>query len=170
MRSAVAKALRGQFEKRLKQELPGFTPVKGADIPAGDRLYQRALGDKLTLYVLLEAHHLEDWFNISLAWSEKNRWPARLVGLSPGDPPREGEMRFRFRDLWENVSIGRWWEIVPPPETDAGYIERALNPLPVEDALAKVPPFVEDAIQHLRNEGWTYFKSVAEEHGFRLEP
>jgi hypothetical protein len=118
--------------------------------------------------VLLEIHHLEEWFNVSLAWSEKNRWPDRLVSLSPGDPPREGEMRFRFRELWENVSIGRWWEIVPRPETDAGYIERALNPPPVEDALAKVDSLVEDAIQHLRNEGWVYFKSVAEAHGFSV--
>lgn len=170
MRSAVGKALRGQFEKRLKQGMPGFTLAKGVEIPPGDRLYQRALGGKLTLYVLLEIHHLEEWFNISLAWSEKNRWPDRLVSLSPDDSPRDGEMRFRLRELWEKVPIGRWWEIVPPPETDQGYIDRAFKPPPIEEVLAEINPLVEDAIQHLRNEGWTYFKSVAEEHGFSLEP
>jgi hypothetical protein len=165
--SQLGKKLRPKFTKSLRDALPSFIEVKEADIPSGDRLFAWKLSERLTIFVLLEMHRSEEWFNLSVGWSEHGKWPRIPRQMSPSDPPQDGEMRFRLRRLWETKPRGGWWELAPrvPLELMASY---ALNPPPLDEPLAKVDPLVEDAIGHLQKEGMDYFRQVATEHGITL--
>lgn len=160
MRSALGKELRKRFEARLGEALPGFKPVKNAEIPSGDRLYAWQIGPNLTFFLHLELHTMKDWFTLTLAWSEKNSWPA-FLWMSVDDPPRDGEKRFRLRQLWGIEQREPWWELAPEPTLE----DPLRPPVPVGEALARVEPLVEDAIHHLLGEGLDYIRKVAAEHG-----
>lgn len=164
MRSALGKELRKRFEARLGEALPGFEPVQGAEIPSGHRLFAWQVGPNLTFFILLELHHLKDWFNLSLAWSEKNAWPSLPGWLD--DPPREGEKSFRLRELWNRDRLEPWWELAPAPTFE--NLDLTSPPPPMGEALARIEPLVEDAIHHLLREGLDYMKKVAAEHGHPL--
>ena len=72
MRKEVGKPLREYFQERLAKELPQFRTVKGEEIPVGCMLYSLTPVENLTFFVLLEIYPKEDWFNVSIAWSENN--------------------------------------------------------------------------------------------------
>ena len=74
-------------------------------------------------------------------------------------------MRFRLGELWRTEKKDRFWELVPRPQEARDFIERALNPPPPDEALAKIEPMVDEAIEHLAQEGMEYFRQVGAEHG-----
>jgi hypothetical protein len=169
MRSELGQAVRRQFRNRLREEIRHFDEVRAErQIGPGSRLYHWHVGPALDFYVLLQMHQQEDWFTLELAWTHHGRWPA--YALLPGSPdaePREGDLRFRLGDLWTRDDV--WWQLAPRPTGDASF-EEYTKRVPIAEALAKVQPLVEDAVQRLVHYGLPYMARVAERHGTSLEP
>lgn len=167
MRSELGKAVRKRFGERLKEALSQFDAIKGEkQIAPGSSLYQWRLGPNLDFYLLLQVHHTEDWFTLELAWTRNGRWPA--FAMLPGTPdgePKNGDLRFRLGRLWADPREDVWWQLAPRPPAGADF-DAYTKRVPVAEALARVEPLVEDAVQRLVRYGMPYLAKVSAAHGY----
>lgn len=168
MRSELGKAVRRRFHEQLKVKLGQFEEVKPeqSEIATGSRLYRWRVGHNLDFYLLLQMHHTEDWFTLELAWTSNGRWPA--YSFLPGTPdgePRDGDLRFRLGQLWADPREDVWWQLTPRPPAGASFDEYRQR-VPITEALARVEPLIEDALQRLVHYGLPYMLKVVESLGY----
>lgn len=157
MRSVLAREVRDRFAAGLREIAPQFRRAKG-ELPAGARLYSWEPRPGLTFYVLLQVHHMEDWFTLEVAVSDSGKWPSSAllavpVGLGGGS------CRFRLCRLWE-PQLDPWWELAPRPGAGAAF-EAYLERPPVDELRGRVGPAVNDALAALRDFGLPYFERLA---------
>ena len=179
MRSELAKAVKKQFEARLKRELPQFRPVTSAETPAGCRLFEWQVASELSTFLLLVISR-DDRFTVEGAWSSDGQFPNRLLPGYPinfpaenvrRDEPKDGRFRFRLSRLWQPRG-DPWWELVPQPsmaELQARLDRLAqgiIDDPPVEEALQKVEPLVDDAVRKVALHAVPYFLEIARSLGF----
>lgn len=167
MRAKVAQALRKRFEAALTEALPQFRPDRESEIPAGWRCYRWSAFDDLHFFVLLEPRQLFDEFSVVCGWSER---PVMPVGDSEGVEDPEGV--FTLHGLWDPRSPAGW-NLAPgagvldgptdPFDPDVG------EPAPAEEAVARVPESVADAVDRLVTHGLPVFRQVAEARGRSLD-
>jgi hypothetical protein len=130
MKSKLAKQVRKLFSEGIRKRIPQFrelsmTEIKG-DIPSGDRLYLWPHSEDLYFYLLLciASQKMGDAFTIECAYTNKKRFPASVPIMYPisafkSDPaislPRDGNMRFRIGELFDDHK-DYWWWIAPPSQ------------------------------------------------------
>lgn len=171
MRSALGRAVREIFSRRLEEELPRFQRKTGVKISPECRIYEWAHDENLRFFLVLQFHRSEDRFTFEVAWSKNGAWPEGHVPLpdSPLLDSPSGEMRFRVGLLWK-VQPDHWWQVVPgglhavpaqaPRDPEALWRE-ITNPPPIEDALKEIPAVVEDAIAKIKAFVVPYFERVS---------
>jgi hypothetical protein len=74
MRSAVGKALRSQFEARLRSTYPAFHRM-ALPLPAGSRKYEWQVSERLSVYLMLQLDDRHDRFNLSIGFGEAGHSP-----------------------------------------------------------------------------------------------
>lgn len=170
VRSALGRAVRETFERRLKEESSRFHRTTQVKISPECRLYEWVHDEKMRFFLVLQMHRSEDRFTIEVAWSKNGEWPEGHVPLpdSPLLASPSGEMRFRIGLLW-NTQPDHWWQVVPgglhavpvqaPRDPEALWRE-ITNPPPIEDALKEVPAVVDDAIAKIQTFVIPYFERV----------
>jgi hypothetical protein len=178
MRSRLGKAVRKEFESRLKRAVPEFVLVSGDEVPSGCRLFRWQIAPNVTVFLFLQpSPYTQDSFTVEGAWSLDGTYPIEEFPGNPvdlpehgiqRDEPKEGSFRFRLGKLWTNQDV--WWELVPSPSLDE--LDRQLERLsrgiiedpPIEEALAKVKPLVEDAVGRVVSYAVPYFLSIAKRY------
>ncbi len=156
VRSKLAKDVRTLFALGFRDLAPQFRTTTG-EVPSGTQLFVWRLREGLEFYVALQFHHMEDWFTIELAVTEKGRWPAH-AGM-PGRPQftlEKGDLRFRLCRLWE-PQLDPWWELAPRPGA-AASLESYMTRIPLEEARAAVPEAVKAALAAVRDFGLPFFQ------------
>ena len=170
MRGRLATAVRSCFDSRLRAELPQFALIKVKNILKGNRAYRWVIGPDLAVFLQLEIGPGQafsaayDWFTVEAGWSESGRYPEAPPG-GPHDASTQGELRFRITQLWwNNRGLEPVWWLVDEPPPDQ-YYQWLLEPPPVEEALARVAPQVEDAVRRIVHDAIPYFHEIATTHG-----
>jgi hypothetical protein len=174
MRKQLGKAVRRRFELRLKETLPQFKTLPPAACPFGGRLFEWGVRPDLSAFLFLQIGP-QDEFTIECAWSGDGRYPFDIPLGNPldypgaevrRDRPQEGRFRFRLGNLWE-ARRDVWWYLAPRPSLAA--LQAQLSAVthgtyqepPLDEALAKVDPLVDEAISRVRDHAVPYFLRVA---------
>lgn len=178
MRAAVAKAVRGSFERRLKTELPQFRRLRGNYLPADCRAFEWSVTDAFRLHLLLQLHRSEESFTLEVGWSRVGRWPEYVSPPVNADAATVAdEMRFRIGLLWSS-NADYWWDLAPRASTIPleealkdyqGFLDRFRDQAPLPEVLSKVEPMVNDAFRMIREYAIPYLERVAQFAGHRLE-
>lgn len=166
MRSRVAQELRKRFEAALARALPQFERDRDSEIPAGWRCYRWSAYDDLHFFVLLEPRQMSDEFSLVCGWG-----PRPLMPVRDADGVEDPEGVIMLHGLWDPRSPSGW-NLTP----GAGLLDGPLGPVgpdlgeasPVEEALARVPGAVDDAVDKLVMHGLPVFRQVAAARGYTL--
>jgi hypothetical protein len=173
MRKEIYKELVTRFTRELEQRLPQFQRG-GVERDAGDiPIWAWELAPKVTFFVLLNVADNDDDFAIEVGWSDDGKYPWRSRGFrfTQLDAPTTRE---RLSFLWVTGKREYRWSIVPRESADTYLAKMAarrrgekvsLRPPPAEEALPRVAPLVEDAVQKLIDYGLPLFRRVVEQRG-----
>jgi hypothetical protein len=161
----------------MRAKVPTFGPEKRV---AGNSLYSWQVAPDLFVYILLVISRKGDRFTIELAWSRHGSFPADLGPMSPRDnpvskvrrdEPKEGRFRCRLGSLLPRPH-DHWWYVVPPRSMTQLEIELlaisetgSAEEFPVEQAKARIPDLVRDAVRQIAEYGMPYFAEVAASSG-----
>lgn len=168
MRSPLGRRVRRRFGARLKQILPQFDEAKDELIPQGCRLYRWRPGGAVTFYLFLLIDPQSDRFTVEVVWTLTGQWPPTFRGWgAPDDQPTEGTVEFRLCRFWEPKQ-DIWWEVARLPTMED--LERAILTLgdyeeALENALPRVEPLVDDAINRIEQHALPYFANIAARYG-----
>lgn len=158
MRSILAKELRAQFERTIKNRVPTLIPCKGEGMPPGDRLYRWGIGAKPAFFVSVLPHHQNDAFTLEIAYSDCEKWPQNIFMFSETDPEVSGSKRFRISQLFPpDQRKDYWWWLVKQPNILNFDSFRDEDP---SEALSKVQPLIDDAVTKLVEYAIPYFRRV----------
>lgn len=182
MRRVLGTELRKQFEKAVRERLPGFVADRTTVVVPGSRVWRTELACGVTAYLVLFIHPRRDDFMLEGAWSVHGRFPSMMTLRQPRDIPRSrikrdapinGEFRLRIPYLWQDRDYV--WQLVTDSEWRE-YADKVMNPwfgvpaeLPVEPALSRIPAAVEDAISKTVTYYLPYLESVVRELGGRAD-
>lgn len=166
MQSKLAKALRSQFEKELKNSLPAFSSDDHSEVPSGWRSYRFKVTPTLTLFVVLCLSPRDDRFTVELGWSEIGRLPVSGA-FRPTDSPRDGGLMFRLSVLWHPQGRDHWW--VLGHERTLEEMANFVPDQPAEEKMPDVVPKVADAIEKIVTFGLPYFEKIAADKGVTVE-
>jgi len=160
MKKEFGKALRSIFPRKLKEEFPDFTPFheKSEMLGSGERAYYFQASKDVKIFLLLVPNiKAPNDFTLEIGWSILNRFPK--INSKPYGRISSGRGEFkhpecilRLSQLWSNMDP--WWEVAPYHfGTDW---QKNYDPVPKEEAVAKVTPLVVDAIQKFKFFGHPY--------------
>jgi len=177
MRARLAKAVRDYFARKMQAELPQFVPSRSKPVPQGDSLYLWDFSRSLKFYVFLQVNQKpgQDSFTVELACSSGD-FPFSHAALGPTQQ-KDGSVRFRlpqlYRDEWRpKTGWEPWWWIglrVEPGEITSKAVARAVvgkRPLiegavSIEQALLRIEPQVNDAVDRIKRFGVPFFEQYA---------
>jgi len=165
-----------RFPTELERRLPQFHRC-GRERGAGDSpMWAWELAPKLTYFIKLQPFEDKDQFVIEVAWSDEGTFPWRDLAPHPPNPELP-KSRGRLARLWATGKTEDVWAVVPD-EPDEVFWQRLAarrrgekvsllgpKPPPVEEALPRVAPLAEDAVQKLIDYGLPLFRRVAEQRG-----
>lgn len=185
MRKELSKQLDATIRETMGRELPYFEPWK--DPARGKTIYQFRPAPGLRVFVYFQKDMKRDEFTVEIGWSEHDRWPTEYLPGMPRDipeigvyrsAPENGEFRARLSKFWEVPHKDPWWEVVP---NHARWVsQRALRQIlpdsasddseppgeiSLEQARARIPPLVEDAVAKLKIFAIPFFNEVTRQHG-----
>jgi hypothetical protein len=168
MRGPVAKELRSQFAKRLKQELPSFRPTKNKHVAPGDRLFGMEAAPGLSIFLSLQPASDYDEFTVEVSWSTDGEYPIQTWCDLPSKPSCKGKMRFRLCYFWTDED--EWFYVCPRPSEEHQqkyFIEGGTDYYPesVEEAVRRVPRLVDEVFRRIREHAVPYFQNLATDHG-----
>lgn len=173
MTKTIARLVRRAVQEQIRQRLPWFKQVQGAEVPPGWVLYEWSVDEMLTFYVLLVLSKRFDEFTFDVAWSRKGGYPQCMPSLSVTDRVRPDEFRMRLPLLWRSPSEPEyWWSVIPKPSIHE--IARQLrdpSPAPAVDDVMEVrtEQLAAEALKMLVTHAIPFFRSVASEHGVRVD-
>ena len=170
MRKEYSNALRKEFIRKIKENIPQFEEVKLKSyyLWPGERAFRWIPVDGLHCFIILSPNPKGlDEFMIELAWSKRSRFPE--LSMRPTGIPTIDHVEFE-RDEFD-VTLS---SICPNPEIcwsinkndflQAGatelFISQQLEPVSPSEALLKVRPLVADAIDCLSVFGVPYFEML----------
>jgi hypothetical protein len=171
MRSQVGKALRSQFEMRLRGAYPSFKKMS-LSLPGGSRLYEWAVSEELALYIMLQVGDRHDRFNLSIGFGEPGRMPRPTspdsyeeAASAPGIFRLGWIVRKPYRDIWWNID---------PLASSSGkllmegkLVGRQLPP--EEESVAAIPALLDAAFGELAAYAVPFFKDVTRRRGVELK-
>jgi hypothetical protein len=171
MRSSVGKALRSQFEARLRSAYPAFHRMT-VPLPAGSRKYEWQVSERLSVYLMLQLDDRHDRFNLSIGFGEAGHSPRptspqsydEAVG-APGFFRLGWIIRRPYRDLWWNID---------PLASSSGKLLMAGKlvgrQLPPEaECIAAIPALLDSAFAELAEHALPFFVEVARREGAELK-
>lgn len=142
-------------------------------MPPGHVMYEWPVDASLAFYVLLAPSKRFEEFTFEIGWSRRGTYPYCLPSLSVTDRVSPDEFRIELPLLWRSASEPAfWWSVIPKPSVHE--LSRQLrNPPPtpdVDDAMqARVRQLAADAVEMLATRAIPFFRSVASEHGMRVD-
>jgi hypothetical protein len=181
MRSLIRQKLLTLFTSALERALPEFKRC-GEECATGGTDYSvwaLRLSTNLTFFVMLQPFDKEDQFTVEVGWSDDDKFPWKESGLrffkieNPKSRRRLARLWFtgQTEPVWEIVR-GRTFEetrarIKAMSRGDREEVKRIdkLTDVSVEEAIPRVAPLVEDAVQKLIDFGLPLFRRVAEHRG-----
>lgn len=163
MRKALANAVRKYFTACLNEKLPQFQEIKSKDIPPGTRLYGWEVTSDVSFYLFLVIFQTRDWFTLEAAWSLNRRFPASAPPSLPYNKPKNGDLRFRLHTLWDDPRTDFWWRLTPMRSLEE-ELDQYMNENPVNEAMRKVRPLIDDAIRHVVQYAMPYFQTIVAAH------
>jgi hypothetical protein len=169
MRKEYGKALRTLFSAKMKQEFSQFDEVKVKSIYfwAGDRAYRWSVTDQLHCWMVLSPSKKDyDEFNLLIGWSKLGRYP-ELSMVPCADAPSIERVEFekdeyltRLPSLWTNKD--EWWVVNKfHAPASVSELQASIKPIPANEAMAAVQPFVEDAVAKIREFAIPYLEEVS---------
>lgn len=182
MQRGIGGKLRKEFERTLLQRLPGWRPVRPAEVPPGWTLYESGCGGtgKFRAFIVLAVSTIRDACTIELAWSEDGRFPAFLIpmmplpsprhGITRADEPENGAFRFRLSFLW-SPGVDVWWPVAAKPDLIMEEMLEELLPGSTRDKEASKPiaEVVDEMITRIQEFGIPYFENVVRVLQSRVE-
>jgi hypothetical protein len=170
MRKQLGQKARRYFAERLQDVVPGFQELRGEVLPSGWRLFEWKVADDLAFYIILimTSKMFDDRFMVECRWSRSGKFPVRCTPMEPlkDEDYTKDSFCFRLPRLWEHVPSSTWWVIsTGPPSINkiVGFVEE-----PIDTALARVEPQVDDAIRKAHEYAIPYFRQVAERFGYKF--
>jgi len=175
MRGKLGKAVRTQFDKRMKGMFAQFSVTTDDRALPGSRLYRWQMTDQICAFILLQMGRADE-FTIELGWSRDGRFPFESMLGFPVDFPDRGiykdkpsanGFRFRLVTLWDPHG-NDFWELVAKPSLDESLrrldlVSRGIEvDPPVDVVLGEVPRAVEDAIQKIEKYAIPYLAATAQ--------
>jgi hypothetical protein len=166
MRGKLKKPIRVRFAEGVPARCPGFEIFINN---SGLINWRRKLAETLYIFIELDFNQKRDHFVVLVKWSQNGEWVSG--GLDRPERPFGGELLQRIRgckngeDFWDlepeitDVS-NRLTEIFKATGKFPDYPE----PVPIEVALERVAPAVDDALYHLTAYGMPFLKRVAAAH------
>jgi len=167
MRSPLRKLTIELFRKTMKEQLPLLEPIsKGKESP----MWSLRIGSRLTFFILLSIPHDYDKFYVEIAWSKNGKFPWN--DYSEFVKVELPQCRERLHRFWSKEDDTPWsivpelsheerMKIIIESDDDDDTPLRQPDP-PVEEALKRVPPLVEDAVGKVVEYAIPLFKKVAE--------
>jgi hypothetical protein len=173
MRKELSKAVRAEFTAAMGRRLPQFVPVKIDSRYAwpNSRVFRWAYDDVMHFFVeMFFDPKGDDAFTVEVGWSRLGRYPE--VSVRPGF--RTGE-EFAKAEYWCRLShlysaTGGFWSLEEPDAAPGASgqgsgrspaIGAGLPQIGVEEALTRVAPRVEDAVDKLVVHALPYLDEVA---------
>ena len=167
MRSPLRRMTVELFRKKMKEQFPLFEPIsKGKESP----MWSLRITARLTFFILLSIPHDYDKFYVEIAWSNDGEFPwDRHSEVVKAELPK---CRQRLQYLWSNEDNSPWsivpelsheerMKIIMESDDDDDTPLRQPDP-PLEEALKRVPPLVEDAVNKVVEYAIPLFKKVTE--------
>ena len=103
MKRILGKQVRLQFEKGLKERIPGAQCVAPTSLPSGWPGWLVGENEFASAYIILAVSPRTDRFTVELAWSVERRLPDFIRG-ELGVAGRDREARFRISRIWEPLA------------------------------------------------------------------
>jgi len=157
VKGSLAKRVRLQFERGLKERIPSASRVDRALLPSGWVGWLIGESDGATAYVVLGFASRADRFVIEIAWSLNKRLPENTT-IGPGAIGRDAESRFQLSDLWRRNGGGVLYDL----QSDADFPESGDYDVfaPDEPCIARIPIKVQRALDALDSYGIPYLRET----------
>jgi hypothetical protein len=166
MRKEFERVLTKQFSEMLIKCDHGFSEMQSRSpyVFPRDIVYTKMTErENVRLFVIVVVHEERDAFSLEIGWSALGRFPE--LSSRPAGRPTPNRIEFsrpefvcRLADLFGLP--GFEWVVVPSfgPHTDGflRFVKKSCEPIPSEEAAARVKPQVEDAIAKLVGFGLPY--------------
>jgi len=156
MRKELARTVRAEFDRLIKQDLHRFVRIRDPWADTG-AIYRWSRGEKHA-FLHLQMHSTWDWFNVECGVSGSDRFPAAARPVDPTGIPGTNDVRFRASRLWTNPPRDVWWELAKAPDPVVARAEDYVNTVPIAEALLRIPPAAADAVQKLRTYAVPFFE------------
>ena len=159
MRKEYGKVLRGQFDKKLSEDVPDFkhVNVKSKYIFPGERAYAWEVSDKICCWLILVPDQDADLrFTVEIGWSRLGRFPELTMRPSATLEGKEDkiytekECILRLSQLWSNLDP--WWGDTK--------VSIDLTPIPKEKASNAVKELVRESIDKIKEQGLPFLKKA----------
>ena len=164
MRAPLASRLRTEFAKALKASCPELLPAKQNE-STGNRMFSWRCAPGVWCFVHLIISRYADEFDVELAWSTEDRFPEHVAPL-PRDSISNvgGKKALRFplthlRNHEDPTVREKWWVLGVRPKFD-GTVEASAAVEPLEMALSRIQPTVQDAVGRIEVEAMPYFREL----------
>ena len=158
MRRKVSQELRREFKSRFKAELPDFKLIKHPRLFPGFLTWAYMEEASPWFTVTLFPSQKDDEFTIEIGWSRLSRFPETYISPPPYNLAAD-EILLRLGYLTDGRDF--WWRLVDEIDVlNANPMDLCYEP-PIQDALDKVSPSVDDVIQKLRLLALPFFEKVA---------
>lgn len=157
MKSVLAKQVRLQFERGLRERIPNARRLEARLLPSGWPGWLVGENDSASAYVILAISPRADRFTIELAWSLERRLPDFTRG-ELGVAGRDREARFRISRLWEPSGGSLWYDL----QSDADFPATIDYDVfaPDEPSLARIPEKIRRALEALDSYGLPYLRTI----------
>jgi hypothetical protein len=164
MRAKLKKAMIKGFLEGVPALCPGFEVIQN------DRdglIWKRELSADLFFFITIDAHNRDDIFYVIIKWKEiedywslgKNEWHPEdkrgaygLEVLSDKKKNPSGSLPYFDIDPEYSASFG------------TGDLSNIIDPLPLDIALTRVAPLVDDALDQIKQYAMPFFHLVAQAH------
>jgi hypothetical protein len=167
MRGKLTKPILTRFAAGVPERCPGFEIYEKEN----DMIkWKRQIAADLFLYVLIVAVSRRDQFIVRVQWNQNGELTSG-VGINQPERPFGAEALQRIRGCKNGEDF---WDLEPEITDVAnrmteifkatGKIPDYPDPVPIEVALERVAPAVDDALHHLSAYGMPFLKRVAAAH------
>ncbi len=157
MRKELGKALRDEFDARLKKLYPQFVQEKVIPNPLGCRLYVWRMRDELKVFLQLYPSNKEDCFTIEIGSSDQLGFDE--LGLFFGQhefPPVN--TRSRLPLLYTRPRNDYWWYLSNRSTIYDDFF--TFQEDPIGESLTKIEPALNEVFDNIERYAIPYFQSL----------
>jgi hypothetical protein len=171
MRSPLRKELFACFQRKLLERFAQFALFEKG---RGTWTWRWTIAPHLTFFLFLQAYDDKDQFTVEVAWSDDGEFPFGAIGRTKIDEPQG---RQRLGKLWDKGPEIPVWDVDPEHSARVREYLKSLSSdqvleyppdLPIEKALPRVAPLVDDALDKFEQFGMPLFRQVAEVRGIHF--